>query len=199
MEHHGKPRRITAWMNTEHAAGSGGTYRQYGRARFINHFTLGADAYEYVGNPFLRPEPNHQVEWSLSRQSERFGVKLSAFYYITDYITAAVDSTLFASICRWNNPGLPPFSKYRRRHAEGFELEPVQLMKNSTVRHRRSTPTPATRIGTNPYQRSWPFSATAGLKYEHERYPLTLCTASLPIRNGSPIRLMKGGRPVSAF
>ena len=75
--------------------------------RFINHFTPGADAYEYVGNPLLRPEANHQAEWSLSRQSSaRF--KFSAFYsYITGLHYRRCRFYAAASICRWSNRALP--------------------------------------------------------------------------------------------
>jgi iron complex outermembrane recepter protein len=63
--------------------------------RYVNHFQIGLDPFEYVGNPDLRPEANHQAELSATRRGERFSLSGSVFYsYITDYITAAIDSTL---------------------------------------------------------------------------------------------------------
>jgi iron complex outermembrane receptor protein len=65
--------------------------------RYINHFTVGQDAYEYVGNPELKPEANHQAELSFSsgEKEGRWSVSGSIFFsYLTDYITARVDTTL---------------------------------------------------------------------------------------------------------
>ena len=66
--------------------------------RYINHFQLGADAYEYVGDPHLKPEANHQVELSVGKKSDQLNLNASVFYsYIIDYITAAVDTTRITS------------------------------------------------------------------------------------------------------
>ncbi|MCB0563688.1 MAG: TonB-dependent receptor [Phaeodactylibacter sp.] len=143
--------------------------------RFINHFTLGADAYEYVGNPLLRPEANHQLEWSLSRQSERFGVKLSAFFsYITDYITAAVDSTLARKYMPMEQPRFARrFQNIDAATQKGFELETtVQLLKNLQL-YANAAYTHARNLDwEEPLPEIPPFSATAGLKYEQERYSI---------------------------
>ncbi len=65
--------------------------------RFINHFNVGRDPYEYVGNPFLKPEVNNQAEFSVSQKAERFSISSNIFYsYLTNYITAAVDTTIRA-------------------------------------------------------------------------------------------------------
>ena len=63
--------------------------------RYINHFSLGVDAYEYVGNPHLKPEANHQIEFSVSRRNRTVTLQAATFYsYITNYITASVDPEL---------------------------------------------------------------------------------------------------------
>ncbi len=64
--------------------------------RYINHFTVGVDAYEYVGNPNLKPEANHQVEFSVATNNkEAMQVSANVFYsYITNYITAEIDENL---------------------------------------------------------------------------------------------------------
>lgn len=145
--------------------------------RFINHFTLGADAYEYVGNPFLKPEANHQVEWSLNRQSERWGFKLSAFYsYITDYITAAVDSTLSRKYMPMEQPRhARRFGNIGAATQKGFELEAsvqlldkLQLYSTAAYTHARNLD------WDEPLPEVPPFSATAGLKYGRERYSVDL-------------------------
>lgn len=63
--------------------------------RYINHFNVGTDPYEYVGNPFLKAEANHQVELSWNRKSAVWDFSAQVFYaYIDEYISAVVDSTL---------------------------------------------------------------------------------------------------------
>lgn len=63
--------------------------------RYINHFTVGRDPYEYLGNPNLRPEANHQAELSARFENEEWSASGNIFYsYITDFITARIDPEL---------------------------------------------------------------------------------------------------------
>lgn len=63
--------------------------------RYINHFSVGQDAYEYFGDPRLKPEANHQIELSLSRESNRIAFSASVFYsFLKNYISAEVDENL---------------------------------------------------------------------------------------------------------
>ena len=166
--------RLDEHWSTQLALGRG-TRTASMEERFINHFTLGADAYEYVGNPLLRPEANHQAEWSLSRQSERFRFKFSAFYsYITDYITAAVDSTLARKYMPMEQPRFARrFQNIDAATQKGFELEAtVQLMDNLQL-YTTAAYTHARNLDWDePLPEIPPFSATTGLKYERDRYSI---------------------------
>ena len=63
--------------------------------RYINHFTVGLDAYEYVGNPHLKSETNNQVNLTLNKKYKAFHTYLDIFYsQIDNYITAVVDTTI---------------------------------------------------------------------------------------------------------
>jgi iron complex outermembrane receptor protein len=63
--------------------------------RFINHFNIGSDPYEYVGNPYLKPEKNNQFEISFRQDNKRIDYGITAFYSILkDYISAVVDKDL---------------------------------------------------------------------------------------------------------
>ncbi len=63
--------------------------------QFINHFTVGLDAYEYVGNPHLKSESNNQVNLMLTKTHKNFFTYLDLFYsQINNYITAVVDTTI---------------------------------------------------------------------------------------------------------
>ncbi|PID68851.1 MAG: TonB-dependent receptor [Flavobacteriia bacterium] len=57
--------------------------------RYIYHFSIGTDGYEYVGNPLLKPEKNHQVEMAFSHKTSKTNLGASIFYSrMKDYISA---------------------------------------------------------------------------------------------------------------
>jgi iron complex outermembrane receptor protein len=63
--------------------------------RYINHFNVNVDPYEYVGNPYLDPEINHQLEFSVRQEIGNVELGASVFYsFLKDYITAVVDEEL---------------------------------------------------------------------------------------------------------
>jgi iron complex outermembrane receptor protein len=63
--------------------------------RFINHFTIGVDPYEYIGNPNLKSEINNQVEFSYQKQYSNIEIGGSLFYsHIQDYITSFVNTNI---------------------------------------------------------------------------------------------------------
>lgn len=69
--------------------------------RFINHFTVGQDPYEYVGNPNLKAEVNNQFEIGFKGKKELYNgfnklTYSSSFYYsfFENYIVGIVDESL---------------------------------------------------------------------------------------------------------
>ncbi|MEN8186966.1 MAG: TonB-dependent receptor, partial [Bacteroidota bacterium] len=63
--------------------------------RFINHFNVGVDPYEYVGNPLLDPEINNQFEVSFAQRYDKLHYGISVFHsFLKDYISAVVDESL---------------------------------------------------------------------------------------------------------
>lgn len=63
--------------------------------RYIYHFSVGVDPYEYVGNPYLDPEINNQIEVSFKKEYKQIEVGASVFYsLIQDYIVPVVDENL---------------------------------------------------------------------------------------------------------
>lgn len=60
--------------------------------RYINKFTIGVDAYNYIGNPNLKPEINNQFELSFSKKLPKIHTGANAYYSIFEnYITAVVN------------------------------------------------------------------------------------------------------------
>lgn len=74
--------------------------------RYINHFSVGLDPYELVGNPNLKPEANHQIDLSYAfTASKKFRFGINTYYsYITNLITAQIDSTVKRKFMPWVKP-----------------------------------------------------------------------------------------------
>ncbi len=62
---------------------------------YINHLTVGQDAFEYFGNPNLKPEMNRQVDLSFGMATGPVDFQLTGYVsFLTDAITAQVDPNL---------------------------------------------------------------------------------------------------------
>ncbi len=59
--------------------------------RYLFLLPAGLDRYDYIGNPFLKPQKNNQVELDIKGKSDRFLFSGSLFYsYLEDFISAKV-------------------------------------------------------------------------------------------------------------
>ncbi len=62
---------------------------------YINHLSVGMDAYEYVGNPFLKPEINYQTDLKLVKRWKNVSFLVDGFFsYLNNYITAKVNQDI---------------------------------------------------------------------------------------------------------
>ncbi|MDY0075788.1 MAG: TonB-dependent receptor [Bacteroidales bacterium] len=62
---------------------------------FINHLSVGMDAYEYLGNPNLKSEVNNQFDLRAERKLNKLNLFADVYVaYVNNYITAAVDTTI---------------------------------------------------------------------------------------------------------
>ena len=92
--------------------------------RYINYFTVGQDTYNYVGNPNLNPEINHQVEFGFKNEVNtegnlKFNYGFSAFYsMLSDYITAVVNPEL----ATMSAPDVKSFINIEDAYKTGFEF-----------------------------------------------------------------------------
>lgn len=78
--------------------------------RFINHLSIGSDAYEYVGNPNLTSEKNNQISISMEYLNNKLKLGGNIFYSnMRDYITARVDSSILRKFLPCKEP------KYAKR------------------------------------------------------------------------------------
>ncbi len=92
--------------------------------RFINHLTVGMDPFEYVGNPFLKPEVNNQVELGIQTQWHNHRFAGSVFYsYLQNYISAEIDSNIARLYMPCQDPRVAKrFINIERAMKYGFEF-----------------------------------------------------------------------------
>ncbi|MFD2099886.1 TonB-dependent receptor domain-containing protein [Flagellimonas iocasae] len=99
--------------------------------RFINHFTVGQDPYEYVGNPFLDAEVNNQFELGVKANTNfegyafnRLNYGASVYYAMYDnYIVAVIDPTLDKKYMPMAEPTeVKRFTNLDEAYKTGFEV-----------------------------------------------------------------------------
>jgi iron complex outermembrane receptor protein len=93
--------------------------------RYINHFTVGQDPYEYIGNPNLKAEVNNQFEIGFKGHSTLNTFKYAtSFYYASfeNYIVAVVDENLNRKYMPMAEPRNPKvFRNLDEAYKTGFE------------------------------------------------------------------------------
>lgn len=99
--------------------------------RVINHFTVGQDSYEYIGNPNLDAEVNNQFEIGFKgslplsdSNSDRFSYSTSFYYSLYEnYIVAVIDETQFRKYMPTVEPINPKvFRNLEDAYKTGFEI-----------------------------------------------------------------------------
>lgn len=99
--------------------------------RYINHFTVGQDAYEYVGNPYLDAEVNNQFELGMKANSHFEGYVFngldygaSVYYSIYEnYIVAVIDPSLDKKYMPMVQPTeVKRFANLDQAYKTGFEV-----------------------------------------------------------------------------
>ncbi len=98
--------------------------------RFINHFAVGQDPYEYVGNPLLDAEVNNQFELGIKAKNtfegyifDGFDYGASVYYSFYDnYIVALIDPSLDKKYMPMVQPTeVKRFSNLDKAYKTGFE------------------------------------------------------------------------------
>ncbi len=98
--------------------------------RFINHFTVGQDSYEYIGNPELKAEANNQFEIgfkgyeNLNTILNKFSYETSFYYsFFENYIVAIEDASLTRKFMPTLEPVHPKvFRNLDKAYKTGFEV-----------------------------------------------------------------------------
>lgn len=141
--------------------------------RYINHFNVGVDPYEYVGNPNLKPEINNQIELSFLKKFETIEIGASVFHsFLEDYISAIVNT----SIPRKFMATVPPvnakqFINLDKASQTGVEFSfNVKASERLTFTSNISYTQAENKDFNEPLAHIPPFMANLGAKYEAEKY-----------------------------
>jgi iron complex outermembrane receptor protein len=145
--------------------------------RYINHFNVGVDPYEYVGNPNLKPEINNQIELSFSKKFETIELGGAVFYsFLRDYITAEVNP----NIPRKFMPTTPPivvkqFININKASQAGFEFSfnvkaSEKLKFTSDISYTKAQ----NKDFDEPLAQIPPFMANLGVRFEEKQYWIAL-------------------------
>ncbi len=145
--------------------------------RYINHFNIGVDPYEYVGNPNLKPEINNQIELSFIKKFETIEIGATVFHsFLVDYIVGVVN----ADIPRKFMPTTPPtvakqFINIKEASQTGFEFTfnvkaTDKLLFTSDVSYTKAQ----NKDFNEPLAHIPPFMANLGVKFEEDKFWFSL-------------------------
>jgi len=90
---------------------------------FINHFSVGLDAYEYVGNPQLKSEVNYQTDLKIEKHWKGASVYADGFVsYLHNFISAEVNPNIPRKFMPCKDPKFTKqFSNIDQALMTGFE------------------------------------------------------------------------------
>lgn len=145
--------------------------------RFVNHFSVGVDPYEYVGNPNLKSEINNQIEMSFHKKYNQIEVGASVFYsLIQDYIVPVVDENISRKFMPMAQPTLAKrFINIDKATQAGFEFYwNYKLTNNLKFSSDISYTYAQNKKFAEPLPQITPMTAHTALKYEKTNYWLNL-------------------------
>lgn len=145
--------------------------------RFVNHFNVGVDPYEYVGNPNLDPEINNQVELSFNKKYGQIELGASVFYsLVQDYIVPVVDENIPRKFMPMAQPKFAKrFINIDRATQAGFEFYwNYKITDNFKFSSDISYTYAQNEEYNEPLPQITPMTAHAAFKYEKSNYWLNL-------------------------
>ncbi len=100
--------------------------------RFIILLPVGYDPYDYLGNPKLKPENNHELDIGIERVCSRSGqFNFSLFFsYVTDYISAVIVPPSEVKPQTKGVLGVKQFINIDKAYLTGFELKHATPAEN---------------------------------------------------------------------
>ena len=140
---------------------------------FINHFSIGSDAFEYLGNPNLKSEVNYQTDLRYDQKIKNINVYVNVFYsYLNNFITAKLDTTLDKMFL----PCKPPahakrFDNIDKAMMTGFEMGFEWAVSEHLIYTLNAGYTLAQNISWDePLAEIPPFTANTSLSYQTKKF-----------------------------
>jgi iron complex outermembrane receptor protein len=146
---------------------------------FINHLSVGMDAYEYVGNPHLKSETNYQTDLIIQKSGEMITFYADGFFsYLNNYISAVVDTTIPRKYMKCKPPkNAKRFVNIDQAYMTGFELGfNIHFLKYMDFNFHGSYTYAQNITADEPLPEIPPFTFNAGLKYTMKQFSATFNT-----------------------
>jgi len=172
-------------VNLEWAVGQGSRAPEL-TERYINHFSVGADAHEYVGNPNLKSENNFQSDIILKVKKAGFQMEGDVFYsYVHNYITAIVDTTIPRKYMPCKQPAFAKrFENAKSVHQVGGELSASYTVKEMVTFSGQVSYTWAQNASFNePLAQVPPLSSRFGISFTKGMVDTELSTRVVAAQN----------------
>lgn len=145
--------------------------------RYINHFTVGLDAYEYVGNPHLKSESNIQTNITLNKKWRNFYSYFDVFYSeINNYIAAVEDRTIPRKFTPCKEPRFAKrFVNFKSAQQFGFNTGvKVVFLKNFSANADVSFVFAENTDIKEPLPETPPLTSLSSLEYKNKKFQITL-------------------------
>jgi len=136
---------------------------------FIN---VGMDAYEYVGNPNLKPEVNYQTDLKIEKKWKHVDTYADVFFsYVNNYISARVDTTIPRKFLPCKLPKFTKkFTNVEQVFMTGFEAGIKVKFSKHFVYNLGASYTYAQNLSwAEPLSEIPPFSVMTSLTYRVEK------------------------------
>ncbi len=119
----GIKKKLTSWLSLSASLGRG-TRSPSILERFIKLMPVQYDSYDYLGNPQLKPEKNHQVDLSFTMLFRDVGsITTSGFFsLVTDYIIGKALPPSVIKPSTQGSPGVKQFTNEAMVYLTGFEF-----------------------------------------------------------------------------
>jgi iron complex outermembrane receptor protein len=115
--------RIASWLHLNASLGRG-TRSPSVLERFIKLMPVQYDAYDYLGNPQLKPEKNHQADLSFTAVAGPAGSITAGGFFslVTDYIIGTLIPSSVIKPATQGSPGVKQFNNVDLAYLTGFEV-----------------------------------------------------------------------------
>ncbi len=154
--------------------------------RYINHFTVGADAYEYVGNPNLKSETNRQIDLGVESKFKSIQVNANVYFsQVSDYIMGQLDTTIAKKFTPCKDP------KFTKRFVNVEQVRQIgislgfdwKILKTLTIAYQMAYVDAQNLTWNEPLSETPPLFMGLQVKYQYKNLSLKLANEYQAMQN----------------